>query len=46
MLSNIIWLLNQGIICCVVMWCGCVVSCDFCLICDACSWRCSFMSSM
>ena len=25
---------------------GCVVCCDFCLVCDACSWRCSFMGSI
>ena len=31
----------------VVMLCsGCVGCCDFCLICDACSWRCSFMGSV
>ena len=32
---------------CVVMQCnGCVVCCDFCLIYDACIWRCSFMGSV
>ena len=36
--------LRLGVVCCVVMWCSeCVGCCDFCLICDACSWRCSLM---
>ena len=28
------------------VWVWCVVCCDFCRICDACSWMCSFMGSM
>ena len=32
--------------CCLLCCSGCVGCCDFCLICDACSWRCSFMGSM
>ena len=39
--------LRLGIVCCVVRQCsGCVGCCDFCLMCDACSWRCSFMGSV
>ena len=39
-------LLRLGVVCCAVMKrSGRVGCCDFCLICDACSWRCSFMGS-
>ena len=38
---SLVWALLVGLPCS-----GCVGSCDFCLICDAGSWRCSFMGSM
>ena len=34
-------LLYCDVVCCS----GCVGCCEFCLICDSCSWRCSFMGS-
>ena len=39
-----LFLTSGCLLCCdVVYWvCGC---CDFCLICDACSWRCSLMGT-
>ena len=41
------------VVCCVVLMSGCGLLCcdvvgvlgDFCLICNACSWRCSFMEN-
>ena len=33
--------LRLGVVCCYLVGC-----CDFCLICDACSWKCSFMGSV
>ena len=34
------------LLCCDVQCSGCVGCCDVCLICDACSWKCSFMGSV
>ena len=34
------------VVCCLFLRSGCVGCCDFCLICDACSGRCSFMGSV
>ena len=43
----VVCFLRLGVVCCVVVWCrGCVGCCDFCLICDACSWTCSLMGKV
>ena len=49
----VVWAVLLNVVCflrmCVMLLCsvvGYVRCCDFCLICDACSWLCSFMSSM
>ena len=47
MLLNVVCFLRVGVVCYVVMKCsGWVGCCDICLICDASSWRCSFMGSL
>ena len=46
-LLYVVCFLRLGVVCCVVMQCsGCVGCCDFYLIFDAYSWRCSFMGSV
>ena len=47
MLLYVVCFLRLGVVCCVVILCsGCVGCYNFCLICDVCSWRCSFMCSV
>ena len=42
-LFNVVCFLKMGgCLCIVSLYCGCDEYCDFCLICDACSLRCSW----
>ena len=43
MLLYVVCFLHLAVQLCCDIVTGCVGCCDFCLICDACSWKCSFM---